>query len=269
MRVANESPLINTAVLEDQYVRNDRLTARQSLWALRAGPALHTTVLDHSAMTGTETIVDIGCGNGTYLAELRRRRHTGPIVGLDLSAAMARQSRSHAATAIADAQALPLRDDSVDIALSLHMLYHVPDLSRAVSELRRVLRPGGTAMVTTNGPGHTIQAKQLLATAAHRVAGVQVDLDWDTRRFNPAAAANLLRIFFDDVDMYELGDTLPVGDPTIITNYIASWPPESIGLRAGPLWDQVLAVTGDLVAAHFATHQCFLVTSRVAVLRCR
>jgi SAM-dependent methyltransferase len=94
MRVADESPMINRAILEDQYARNDRLTARQSLWTLRTGPALHTVVLDRAALTGTEIIVDIGCGNGSYLAELRRR-HTGPIVGLDLSLAMARQSRIH------------------------------------------------------------------------------------------------------------------------------------------------------------------------------
>jgi hypothetical protein len=67
----------------------------------------------------------------------------------------------------------------------------------------------------------------------------------------------------------ELGDTMPVHEPAIIADYIASWPPESIGLEAGPLWNQVLAATGDPVAAHFAANQCFLITSRVAILRCR
>jgi hypothetical protein len=69
--------------------------------------------------------------------------------------------------------------------------------------------------------------------------------------------------------VHELGDTLPVGDPAIIADYIASWPPESIGLHAGPQWNQVLAATGDLVAAHFAAHQCLPITSRVAILRCQ
>jgi len=261
--------MIDRSVLRDQYSDSDRLTARQSLWALRAGPAFHHTVLDLAALNGTETVADVGCGNGTYLSELRRRRHSGLVIGLDLSEGMARRSRRHAPTATADAQALPLRTGSVDVVLSLHMLYHVPDLALAVAELRRVLRPGGTAMVTTNGRGHAVEAKQLLARAAHRAAGRTVDHDWDTRRFHPAAAKQLLGNAFDTVDLHEQGDSFPVHDPAIIANYIATWPPESIGLRAGPLWTQVLAATRDLVAAHFATHEHFVITSDVAVLRCR
>jgi hypothetical protein len=64
--VGDESPMISKTVLEDQYARTDRLTARQSLWSLRTSPALHTVVLDRAALVGTETIVDVGCGNGTY-----------------------------------------------------------------------------------------------------------------------------------------------------------------------------------------------------------
>jgi hypothetical protein len=45
--------------------------------------------------------------------------------------------------------------------------------------------------------------------------------------------------------------------------------PESIGLDAGPLWNQILAATCDLVAAHFTAHRYFSITSRVAVFRCR
>src|SRR5689334_21638778 len=150
-----EDSITSKAVLADQYGTTRRLTARQSLWRLRTGPSLPSVVLDRAGLAGTETIVDVGCGNGTYLAELVHRQHTGPVLGLDRSAAMAQRSSAHAPTAVADAQALPLADDSADVVLCLHMLYHVPNLERAIGELRRVLRPGGAALVTTNGPGHT------------------------------------------------------------------------------------------------------------------
>ena len=154
----HEHAPVDRAVLRQQYAGLERLTARQSLWRLRCGPPLHTIVLDRAALNGTETILDVGCGPGTYLAELRHRGHTGMIVGLDQSATMAHHANTHAHTAVADAQALPVADDSVDVVLCLHMLYHVADLHRAIAELRRVLRPGGTAMVTTNGADHSIQA---------------------------------------------------------------------------------------------------------------
>jgi SAM-dependent methyltransferase len=265
----DEQAMIGKAVLDEQYSGTGRLSARQSLWRLRTGPALHTVVLDRAGLTGAETIVDVGCGNGVYLAELRRRGHAGPVLGLDRSAGMARHSHSQAATAVADAQALPLRDDSADVVLCLHMLYHVPDLGRAVAELRRVLRPGGTAMVTTNGVGHSIEVKRLLSEAADRVDHRRVDLGWDNRRFAPAIAREALGAEFGEVDGYEAGDTLQVPDPATVVDYLASWPPESIGLTEGAQWQSILAAAADLVAEHFTAHETFPVTSRVAIYRCR
>jgi SAM-dependent methyltransferase len=256
-------------VLEDQYGGTGPLGARQALWRLRTGPPLRTIVLDRAGLTGAERIADVGCGNGIYLAELRRRGHAGPVVGLDRSPGMAGHSRAHAATVVADAQALPLGDDSVDVVLSLHMLYHVPDVPRAVAELRRVLRPGGTAMVATNGTGHTAEAKQLLTTAADRVAGRRADPDWDIRRFDTTVARTVLAAAFDQVEEYETGDKVQVRDPRVLVDYVSSWPPESVGLTDGPQWRRILEAVADLVAAHFAAHETFAVSSRVAVFRCR
>lgn len=266
--MVDEPTMTNREVLRGQYADSTRLAARQSLWSLRTGRALHDTVLDLAMLTGAETVLDVGCGNGTYLAQLRRRGHTGPVLGLDLSEAMARQASRHAPTAIADAQALPLPDRSVDTVLSLHMLYHVPNPHQAIAELRRVLRAGGTAMVTTNGPGHTAEAKAILASAARRVAGIDVDPNWDTRRIDPEAAKDLLATAFDHIELHQLGDTVPVPDPAVIAGYIGSWPPEAIGVHAGPVWTQVLSTVDELLTAHFATHNTFPITSRVAVLRC-
>ncbi len=258
--------MIDRDVMEEQYSDAARLAARQRLWLCHSGPSLYDTLLDLAALRGNEVIADIGCGNGAYLAELRRRGHTGRMVGLDLSEGMARAASVHAATAVADAQAVPLRDGSVDVALSLHTLYHVPDLAGAVSELRRVLRAGGAALVATNGRGHTVEAKTLLAQAATRVAGIDVDLDWDTKRFDTDRARVMLATLFNEVDVYDAGGSFSVPDPAIVRGYLASWPPESIGLRAGSLWNAILTEADRLVAAHFASHSSFTVTSRASVL---
>ena len=265
----NGRTMTDTAVLRTQYGDDARLAARQALWRLRSGPPLYETVLDLADLRGQEVVVDVGCGNGAYLAELRRRGHHGPVLGLDLAEGMARSSSVHAATAVADAQALPLRDARADVALSLHMLYHVPDLARALGELRRIVRPGGAALIATNGLGHTGEAKALLAEAARRVAGIDVDLDWDNRRFPPGVARGLLSRVFDQVDTHEMGDPCPVRDPAVLSRYVATWPPESIGLPDGPTWHAVLAAVDELIADHFAGRCEFIVTSRVAVLACR
>jgi SAM-dependent methyltransferase len=261
--------MTGTDVLRAQYGDDRRLSARQALWTYRSGPPLTDTVLDLAALTGTERIVDVGCGNGVYLAALRRRGHTGPVLGLDRSTGMARDAGVHGATTVADAQALPLDDASIDVALSLHMLYHVPDVDRAIRELRRVVRPGGTVLVATNGTGHTAEVKAVLAEAADRVAGIRLDHDWDARRFPPEVARARLSSAFDRVDPHDLGDPCVVPDRDVVKAYIASWPPEAVGLHAGPAWDAVLGAADGLIDSHFAIEPAFTVTSRTTVLACR
>ncbi len=74
---------------------------------------------------------------------------------------------------VGDAQALPFADDSFDVTLAMHMLYHVPDRARAIAELRRVLRPDGVALVVTNSNTHFEQLDDLLVECALAVTGVE------------------------------------------------------------------------------------------------
>jgi SAM-dependent methyltransferase len=254
-------------VVRAQYATSANLGARQAIW--RHGPSLVDIVLELAELTGEETLADVGCGNGLFLAALRDRGHAGRLIGLDLSAAMAGSTRSHAFTAVADAQELPLADGAVDRALCVHMLFHVPDMSRAVAELRRVVRPGGVTVVTTNGPGHAREVTAFLAEATTQVTGVAPAIGWSTSRFDPAAAHRLLAEAFADVRLHDLGRPVPVYDAAVVSAAIASFPPESVGQVAGPTWSAVLAVAGELVAAHFATHGELLVTNGAAAFACR
>src|ERR1700729_1250226 len=61
----------------------------------------------------------------------------------------------------ADAQALPLASASVDAALAMHMLYHVPEPAQAVAELARVLHPDGQLVTAVSGPNHLAEAHDL------------------------------------------------------------------------------------------------------------
>jgi SAM-dependent methyltransferase len=89
-RVVDGQTMINDNVIRAQYRDDPRLAARQALWRLRSGPSLYDIILDLAALRGTEVIVDVGCGNGAYLAELRLRWHARPVLGVDLAEAMAR-----------------------------------------------------------------------------------------------------------------------------------------------------------------------------------
>lgn len=99
-------------------------------------------VLDRLASLGG-SVIDAGCGNGVCTSALRRHRPDLQVVGTDLSPGMRPD-------AVADAQRLPLPDRSMDAALAMYMLHCVPDIPVAVSELARVLRSNGIAVVSTN-----------------------------------------------------------------------------------------------------------------------
>jgi SAM-dependent methyltransferase len=78
------------------------------------------------------------------------------------------RAAAHPALLNADLTALPLRDGAVDVALAVHMLYHVPDREAAIRELRRVVAVGGTCVAVTNGSRHTRSLRDLIERAVRR-----------------------------------------------------------------------------------------------------
>jgi SAM-dependent methyltransferase len=104
------------------------------------------------------TVIDVGCSTGYLLEDLHARIPEASLIGVDLVAGGLRKAHENAPTAKllqADACALPLGDACADALVSANLLEHVPDDRRALSEMRRVLRPGACAVVVVPvGPGN-------------------------------------------------------------------------------------------------------------------
>lgn len=162
---------------EQQYATDGNLAARQSIYAFqRPVVDFWGGSLDLAELSGDETILDVGCGNGRYLGALQGRRHRGLVCGADLSIGMLHSAQSAAGDdplLVGDAQALPFADAAFDAVLAMHMLYHVPDRAVAIAELRRVLRPGGVALVVTNSESHLRELDDLLEECARTAAGIE------------------------------------------------------------------------------------------------
>lgn len=93
-----------------------------------------------------DIVADIGCADGA-LAAARPSGRRYRLIGLDLSAVML---RAHPRPALrAEATALPLREGSVAAAVLANMLYHLDEPAAALREARRVLVPGGIALLAT------------------------------------------------------------------------------------------------------------------------
>lgn len=95
------------------------------------------------------TAVDVACGTGRHTSYLRELGHAA--LGVDRSAQMLAHARRKLADTpflVADLHALPLPDHHADVVVCALALTHVPDLTAALTELVRVLRPGGSLVVS-------------------------------------------------------------------------------------------------------------------------
>ena len=87
-------------------------------------------------------VLEVGCGTGLILD--RVAQFAASARGIDISRGMlARAAARGLAVAQASATQLPLADASVDVAYSFKVLAHIPDITGAMREMARVVRPGG------------------------------------------------------------------------------------------------------------------------------
>ncbi len=100
-----------------------------------------------------EKLLEIGYGSGIFMPELAR--YTDNLFGVDVHeradeiAAVLKRNGVTATLSTASADALPFPDRSFDAVVVVSTFEFVPDIERAAREVRRVLRPGGVAIVVT------------------------------------------------------------------------------------------------------------------------
>ncbi|WP_256774806.1 MULTISPECIES: malonyl-ACP O-methyltransferase BioC [unclassified Stenotrophomonas] len=127
--------------------------------------------LDYLEDRQPQVVLDIGSGTGHASAAMKKRWPKAQVIALDLAEPMLREAKKQAgwwkpfSRVCADAQALPLLDQSVDVIYSNLCLQWVDDLPAVFAGFRRALKPGGLLLCSTFGPDTLVELREAFAQA--------------------------------------------------------------------------------------------------------
>jgi SAM-dependent methyltransferase len=217
-------------LLGTQYSNSARLAARADIHAKYGRGDWFAWLASQLSWPVSGDILEIGCGAGWFWSDARRFAGSSLRLTLtDLSPGMVAEAvervsgLGHWAQVngqVADASALPFPDASFDVAVASHMLYHLPSPSAGVAEIARVLRPGGLALVATNGMNNMRELFDLPRQVFGEAAGGD-----GSRRFALENGGPMLEEAFGKVQLLRYLDELLCTNPGDVFSYLTSSPP--------------------------------------------
>jgi SAM-dependent methyltransferase len=261
--------LTGSAYADDRHIRS-----RMAIYAYAetaADPGWRTSVIPWD---GTQVVADVGCGNGFDLRQIVPQGRCRHAIGLDLSAGMLRsledlRQSGGLSLVQADAQRLPLPDGSVDVALAMHMLYHVPDIPAAIRELRRITKPGGTVLASTNGSAHLAEINELLGAAVSGQLGHPVR-SMPALSFTTQTGTAMLGREFSSVTLRTLEVPLSIPSAQPLITYVNSVREPVLASVGEPLdFDAVLDDIAMKVDQAIQAQGSFRATTHMGVFVCR
>lgn len=248
--------LTKTADVAKQYATADNLRVRMEFQQRfsRNQYGFGRWLMDQYDFPEHARVLELGCGTGNMWKGQQRLIDTFASLTLtDFSEGMLNDARatlsgmSGVRFLQADIQDLPFEDGSFDFIIANMMLYHVPEKEKAISEVRRVLRPGGAFVCATYGEeGLPSYMSQLLE-------GI-VSIRTLNTTFTLQNGAALLGRAFADVEKREYPDEFIVDDAEAVIGYLTSMTGMIVeGGGAFPT-EQVRAALEEKIGAEGALH---------------
>lgn len=172
-------------------------------------------------------VIEFGCGNGALWKDnLARIPGDIEIILSDFSEGMLtackkgleelKQIKDYK---VIDIQNIPYEDNSFDVVIANHMLYHVPDREKAIKEVFRILKPGGRFYAATNGSGNLGGLKDI-------VVGFDSSVDYPTfnvtKEFGLENGGEQLSKYFHVTELRKYIDSLHVTEAKPLTDYVLS-----------------------------------------------
>lgn len=217
---------------------------------------LHRWYFDRLSLPESARILELGAGTGAlWLANADRIPTGWDLTLTDVSPGMLADAERNLASierpftfTVVDILDIPFPDNSFDAVFANNMLYHVPNLERALSEIRRVLKPGGRFVASTNGAGHLRELRALIHEVQESVAPDREE------HFSLEDGEERLAPYFEHVTLARYPDSFHVTDADALNAFIGSMQDHY------QLDDQQRTQVGRLIEEHIDRHGAFDIT---------
>jgi len=155
-----------------QYNSHENLTNRMNLWSYGSNPeSLPRWIFSKIQLQENERVLELGCGTGhLWLENYRDIPSTCSIVLSDFSQQMLDKAKENLQPLnlpinfkIINAEKIPYGNQNFDVVIGCHMLYHIPNIEKALVEITRVLKPSGRFISTTVSQHHIRELKDFLS----------------------------------------------------------------------------------------------------------
>lgn len=166
------------------------------------------------------TVVDVGCGVQPYRGLLNPGVK---YIGIDTAAAEGQFGYLHSDTTYYDGRTFPLGDETADAVMATETLEHVAETEQFLAEMHRILKPGGTCVLTIP-----------FAARWHYIP-------WDYYRFTPSGLNLILqRAGFESLAVYARGNSVTVAAYKVMAIFLAL----CLGKFRGPFCTVLARVAG-------------------------
>ena len=249
-----------------QYKDSSNLNARINLHKAytQAEHDWQPWVFERLKLKMGQRVLECGCGPGdlwrTNLDQIPERCH---ITLTDLSEGMVAaakanlsESEHHFEFQPLNIETLPFEDNSFDLIVANHMLYHVPDIPKAIGEVMRVLKPNGRFVAATNGDNHMKELSEIGQELFHDVAELNdtrlKQLGQQMLDFRLENGIDFLEERFSQVDLHIYESSLMVTETAPLIRFVLSMvgidqsPPEGVVEKLTAYLDEQIASKGHV-----------------------
>ncbi|GAA0122439.1 MAG: methyltransferase domain-containing protein [Clostridium argentinense] len=175
-------------------------------------------------------ILELGCGDASlWNKNFNHIPSNWEITLTDFSDGMLKdakknlgEKRSRFNFKIVNAENIPFEEESFNVVIANHMLYHVPNINKALKEINKVLKSAGILFASTVGKNHMKEIREIIST--FDIYSLTSESWESTDSFQLENGFKIVSKYFNMVELKRYKDNLKVTDPVYILDYIFSMP---------------------------------------------